>query len=272
VAKVEAASVPCLAERSGDLRRPGMSRAARGQNGLALSERGIDREDGMTYQDLNAETIEATAPETRPAPPMSSSVSEKGSEAKDKASEVVGQAQSAVAEVASTAKDQARVLTEEAKHQARELMTTTRQQLSEQAEERAQHASRGLRSIADQMQALNEGRPQDAGTIAQWTGEIQERVRRWSDRLESGGVDGVLRDLSSFARRRPLVFLGACMAAGVVVGRLVKDAVGADASGNGAGSISRSTRLPLGGMDDRLPPPVTVGSSEPLATGREAMP
>jgi len=249
-----------------------MSRAARGQNGLALGERGTDREDRMTYQDLNAETIEATAPETRPSPPMSSSGSEKVSEAKEKASEVVGQAQSAVGEVASTAKDQARVLTEEARHQARELMTTTRQQLAEQAEERAQHASRGLRSIADQMQALNEGRPQDAGTVAQWTGEIQERFRRWSDRLESGGVDGALRDLSSFARRRPLVFLGACMAAGVVVGRLVKDATGADASGNGAGSISRSTQLPPGGVDDMLPPPVTVGSIEPLATGGEAMP
>ena len=124
------------------------------------------------------------------------------------------------------------------------------------------------------MQALEDGRPQDAGPVAEWTGEIQQRVRQWSDRLESGGVDGVLRDLSSFARRRPLVFLGACMAAGVVVGRLVKDAAGADAStGNGSASLSRSNQLPLGGTDDALPPPVTAGPiADPMAAGAEAMP
>jgi vacuolar-type H+-ATPase subunit H len=228
----------------------------------------------MTYHDLNAEPTEVTTSETRPSPSTSSSLSEKGSEAKEKASDIVGQAQSAAGEVASTAKDQARVLTEEAKYQARELMTTTRQQLSEQAEQRAQHASRGLRSFADQLQALSDGRPQDAGTVAEWTGEIQQRVRRWSTRLESGGVDGVLRDLSSFARRRPVMFLGACMAAGVVVGRLVKDAAGADASsGNGSASPSMSTQLPPGGMKDALPPPVTAGSIEdPMAAGAEAMP
>lgn len=235
----------------------------------------------MTYHDLNEGTIEATTSEEPSSSTASSSLGEKGSEAKEKASEIVGQAQSAAGEVASTAKDQARVLTQEAKDQARELMTTTRQQLAEQAEQRAQHASRGLRSIADQIQALKDGRPQDAGAVAEWTGEIQQRVRHWSDRLESGGVDGVLRDLSSLARRRPLVFLGACMAAGVVVGRLVKDAAGADASsgngagssGNGAGLRSRSNPLPLGGMDDALPPPVTVGPIEgSMVTGAEEMP
>ena len=64
------------------------------------------------------------------------------------------------------------------------------------------------------------------------------------------------------------------MAAGVVVGRLVKDAAGADASlGNGSASLSRSNQLPPGGMDDALPPPVTAGSIEdPVAAGAEAMP
>ena len=51
------------------------------------------------------------------------------------------------------------------------------------------------------------------------------------------------------------------MAAGVVVGRLVKDATGADASGNGAGSISRSTQLPPGGVDDMGTPRPTTTSA-----------
>jgi hypothetical protein len=229
----------------------------------------------MTYQDLNEGTIGGTTSAEPSASSVSSSLGEKGGEAKEKASEIVAQAQSAVGEVAGTAKDQARVLTAEAKYQARELMTATRQQLSEEAEQRAQRASRGLRSIADQMQALKDGRPQDAGPVAEWTGEIQQRVRQWSERLESGGVDGVLRDLSSLARRRPLVFLGACMAAGVIVGRLVKDAAGADAasSGNGAASLSRSNQQPLGGTDNALPRPASVSPIEdPGAAGAGAMP
>ena len=149
-------------------------------------------------------------------------------------------------------------------------MTTTRQQLSEQAEQRAQHTARGLRTFADQLQALGDGRPQEAGTAAEWTREIQQRVRHLSDRLDSGGVDGVLRDLSGFARRRPLVFLGACMAAGAVVGRLVKDAAGAaPSSGNGSASLSSSNQRSRGGTADALPPPVTAG---PMAAGAEAMP
>ena len=207
----------------------------------------------MTYHDLNEGTIEATTSDTRSPSDASSSLSEKGSEEKDKAGDVVGQAQSAVGEVASTAKDQARVLTDEAKYQARRACV--HHAPAAVGAGRAASATRvpGLRSFADQLQALSDGRRKDAGTVADWTGEIQRRVRRWSTRLESGGVDGVLRDLSSFARRRPVMFLGACMAAGVVVGRLVKDAAGADASsGNGSASPSMSTQLPPGGMKDTL--------------------
>jgi hypothetical protein len=83
--------------------------------------------------------------------------------AKEKATEVAQTAQSAAGDVATTAKQQAQAFTDEAKYHARQLFGTTRQQLSEQAEQRTQEASKGLHRLADQMQALGEGRPQDAG-------------------------------------------------------------------------------------------------------------
>ena len=64
------------------------------------------------------------------------------------------------------------------------------------------------------------------------------------------------------------------MAAGVVVGRLVKDAAGADASpGNGSASLRRSNQLSPGGTNDVLPPPVTAGPiADPVTAGAETMP
>jgi hypothetical protein len=176
--------------------------------------------------------------------------------AKDKATEVAQTAQSAAGDVATTAKEQAQAFTDEARYQARQLLGTTRQQLSEQAEQRTQEASKGLRRLADQVQALGEGRPQDAGQVGDWARQLQGRLRQWATRLDSGGVDGAARDLSSFARRRPLVFLGGCLVAGVVVGRLVKDVAGADGAGQ-TGSPQRTSGMALGDgrRDVALPPP-----------------
>jgi hypothetical protein len=175
--------------------------------------------------------------------------------AKEKATEVAQTAQSAAGDVATTAKQQAQAFTDEAKYHARQLFGTTRQQLSEQAEQRTQEASKGLHRLADQVQALGEGRPQDAGPVGDWARQLQTRLRQWATRLDSGGVDGAARDLSSFARRRPLVFLGGCMAAGVVVGRLVKDVAGVE--GQTAGSEQRTSRPGLtdGRREVALPPP-----------------
>ena len=185
---------------------------------------------------------------------MAYDVDDKKEMAKDMATEVAQTAQSAAGDVATTAKEQAQAFTDEARHQARQLYGTTRQQLSEQAEQKAQEASKGLHRLADQVQALGEGRPQDAGQVGDWARQLQTRLRQWATRLDSGGVDGAARDLSRFARRRPLVFLGGCMVAGVVVGRLVKDVAGADGQTGWEQPAGRAG-LDDGRRDVALPPP-----------------
>ena len=225
----------------------------------------------MTYHDLDQGTVAPGPPEDPNA--STSSVADKAAEARGKAGEVAQTAQSAAGDVAAVAKDQARAVTHEAKDQVRQLIDTTGRQVSEQAEERTQQVSQQLGTLADQLQALAEGRPDEAGPVAEWSREIHVRVRQLSNRLEHGGVQGVARDLSTFARRRPLVFLAACMTAGIMVGRLVKDVAGADGSGGSSPQVTSRGQLPMGGMDDALPPP---GARDPLGdpeiVGTQALP
>jgi len=75
---------------------------------------------------------------------------------------------------------------------------------------------------------LAEGRPDEAGQLAGAVTELQHRLGAVADRLQAGGVDGVLRDTGEFARRRPLVFLVACAGAGFVLGRMVRTMRAAD--------------------------------------------
>jgi hypothetical protein len=176
-------------------------------------------------------SLQADVPLAAPEPSgrvESSSVADKGARAVEAAGEVAQTAQRAAGEVAATAAGEARALVEDARSQVQELMSKARGELSEQAEQRALHAAQGLRTMSDQLRAMAEGHPEEAGPVASWTREVQLRLQQWSGRLEQGGVEGVLRDLSRFARRRPGVFLVGCVAAGMVVGRVVKDVAGSD--------------------------------------------
>ena len=121
-----------------------------------------------------------------------------------------------------------------------------------QAQARTERAAQGLRNLSDQLQALAEGRPQEAGNLADVARNARGRVTQVADRLEAGGVDGALDDLALFARRRPWAFLGLCAAGGFVLGRVVRAARN---DGQPALSVARSESsdarpgLAAGGMD-----------------------
>ena len=79
-----------------------------------------------------------------------------------------------------------------------------------------------MRTLSDQVSALAEGRPDDAGPLAGYLDDAQVRVSSIADRLEQGGPQGLLDDVTAFARRRPIVFLAAAGAAGFLAGRLAR--------------------------------------------------
>jgi hypothetical protein len=124
--------------------------------------------------------------------------------------------------VASEAATEARAVASEASDQARRLYATTKDELTGQAQAKTEQAAQGLRRLSDQMGALADGRTQDAGPLQGYARDVQDRLMRFAGRLEDGGPQGLLDDVTRFARRRPLVFIGACAGAGFLLTRFVR--------------------------------------------------
>lgn len=191
--------------------------------------------------------------------------SEAASTAVAKTGEVAGTATEGARQVASEATRQASQLTSEALDSARTLVGEATGSLREQAGHQTERAASGLRSLSDQMRALAEGRTDQAGAAGDYARQAGQKLQEVADRLESGGVEGALSDLQSFARRRPGVFLLGAAAAGFAVGRLVRGAQAAsgdsdsDSSGNGTSSLPAGD-LRLGRTDGPL---TTVSSLGP---------
>jgi hypothetical protein len=90
-----------------------------------------------------------------------------------------------------------------------------------------------MRRIGDGINALAEGRPEDAGPVAGYARDAAARVGDMAQRLESRGYDGMVQDVSAFARRRPGVFLAGAGLLGFAVGRVIRSG-GASGSSNGS--------------------------------------
>jgi hypothetical protein len=166
-------------------------------------------------------------------------------------------ARSAAGEVAGEAGNQALAVLDQAKSQATDLVGTTKAELKEQAQVQTQRAASGLSSLADQMQALAQGRPQDAGRLTEWASVGQHRLSTLSSRLDEQGLDGVLHDISGFARRRPMAFLAGCLATGFLLGRLIKDAAAAGSNSSAGATLPApsGTQPAMSGPDSRLSGP-----------------
>jgi hypothetical protein len=130
--------------------------------------------------------------------------------------------QESARDVASEAAAEARAVASEASDQARRLYATTKDELTGQAQAKTEQAAQGLRRLSDQMGALADGRAQDAGPLQGYARDVQDSLVRFAGRLEDGGPQGLLDDVTRFARRRPLVFIGACAGAGFLLTRFVR--------------------------------------------------
>ena len=190
----------------------------------------------------------------------------------DAASSAAGDAASAAGgeakRVVSEAKDQARSVVSEAKDQVSGLVGKARDELRTQTADRSQQAAGGLRTLSDQLQALGEGRPGDAGPLAGYVTDARQQVASFASRLEDRGIEGVVDDVARFARRRPGMFMLAAAGTGFLVGRLVRSGVSVarDSSPNGDSEHEMTWTTPTSqttpaAQAEVLPPP------SPLTTG-----
>jgi hypothetical protein len=187
-----------------------------------------------------------TTSSTRPAGPPAGS-SSGGANVKDRAAQVAGEAGEQAKQVAVEAKEQAREVAGEIRGHARQLVDQTQTELRDQAQAGTERAAGGLRTLGQQVQAMRDGRVSEAGPIVGYADQARHKLEELADRLERGGVDGAISDLSRFARRRPGVFLLTCAGAGFALARLVRSQTGGD--DKTAASFATADR-PLPGWGD----------------------
>jgi len=163
--------------------------------------------------------------------------------------EVLGQAKDQARNLASDAKDQAKDLAGQAKDQAKEVANQARDHVQSLVGEQKNQAADRLGSLAEALREagrkLNEG--QQAGEFGQYADRAAQQLERLSGYLRDHELRDFVRDTETFARRRPEVFLGGTLIAGLMLARFLKASSpnegydGRDRGGNWTG-YPQSTR------------------------------
>ncbi len=149
---------------------------------------------------------------------------EVASTAADQRQRVVGTASRQAQEVKASVKDQALQLTEELSNQGRGLVQETRQQLQSQAQTQTQNLAQTLFQWAQETQALVDGRPEEAPTVGQYAQQLTDKLNDVASEIEERGVEGLIEEVGTFARRRPGAFLLGAAVVGFGGGRLLRSA------------------------------------------------
>jgi len=195
--------------------------------------------------------------------------------AAEQAKAVSGTAADQAKKVADEASSQMATLSSQAKDHASSVLSSSSDELHQQLGDRLGRASSMARERSAQLQALAEGRVDDAGPLKDWASEASQRLRRLADRADELGPRGVVEEVSDFARRRPAAFLVGAGLAGIVVGRLAragKEVSGSNGSGTSSMTGSQAASLSYGnglagdGAGDSAREPVII--DDPIgATG-----
>ncbi|GAA4343744.1 hypothetical protein [Microbacterium rhizosphaerae] len=141
--------------------------------------------------------------------------------AKEQASRVADSAVDAGKDVMGVAKSEAGNVVEEAKYQARDLLHQAQDELRQQASHQQTRLSQGLRSVGDDLHRMASA-SDTKGVASDLVRQAARRTHSAASWLAARDPEGVLRELKSYARRRPGVFIAGAIVAGAVVGRLTR--------------------------------------------------
>jgi hypothetical protein len=169
-------------------------------------------------------------------------------------------AQEKMSRVADEAPAQLSKVTHDVKTQLRESTQRTLGDVRTQADDQATRAAQGLRDLSTRAQALADGRTEEAGNLSGMVETLGRQASDFAQRLESGGVQGLLDDTARFGRRRPMAFLALAVGAGFVAGRLAR--TGAEVAHNDESGDSTDSR-----MAAMAPPQGQATVVEPQYTG-----
>ncbi|SFB29026.1 hypothetical protein SAMN05216266_107283 [Amycolatopsis marina] len=142
--------------------------------------------------------------------------------ARQEGREVAHSAAEEARDVSRDVRHEGREVAEQARSEARHVMEDAKSQLRGQAQEQTKRVTESLHRLGDQVTALAQGRPQEAGRLADYVDQAAGEIQQAADRVETRGFDGVVRDTENFARRRPGAFLAAAAATGFLAGRALR--------------------------------------------------
>jgi hypothetical protein len=136
-------------------------------------------------------------------------------------------------QVADSAKERARDVVHEAREQAQSTVRRVQGDIRERADQETSKFAQTLRDASRQMFAMADAgeRESEQGSLA--GGLVREGAQaadRLASHLDEGGLDRVMADVRTWARRNPGGFLLGAAVAGFVAGRLARNLAGDGAS------------------------------------------
>jgi len=123
--------------------------------------------------------------------------------------------------VVDTAKQEASSVASEAKSQAKTLYHQGKRELRDQAEKQQHRAADGLRSAGEELRSMASS-AQNPGLATDLVRQASHRVSGVADWLSARNPESLLQEVKQYARRRPGMFIGIAVVAGIAAGRLVR--------------------------------------------------
>jgi hypothetical protein len=195
-------------------------------------------------------------------------------QAREEAQRVAGTAGEEARQVTEQAKSEVRSLAEDARSRTMDMASDTGRRLKDEADGQVTRAASAMRSMSGDLRAMSEAETSSGseGMPSQLARSAADWMDQTAGRLEQDGLDGIISDAERFARRNPAAFMAVAAGAGLLVGRLVRNAPKGGSSGNGSGGQSygrprteRVTGTGIAGSEVGAPPATTTPTTPTTA-------
>ncbi len=105
---------------------------------------------------------------------------------------------------------------------AEELMTRAGETTRTRIDDGKRRAARELGNVAHALRQSGTDMANDQGMLAPYVNRVADQVERFSTFIDTHSPEDIARNVESFARRNPAVFLGGCFALGMAAARFFK--------------------------------------------------
>jgi hypothetical protein len=173
----------------------------------------------------------------------------------------VAQATDHAKELASHAGDEVAHVLDTGREQARGVVAGARTQIAGEADRVTGRAADALATRASELSDLASGRGSPDSQGAQLVRQVADRVDAVAAQLRDRGYQGVVDDVSRWARSHPGAFLAATAGAGFVIGRLVRTS-----DTKGIVDAAKGSATGQDGADEQG----AAGANDPIATMPDA--